>query len=101
MSSCRRFARVAAGLIILAVFAATNLWAENPDFTNGARKIAARIDAIVAAQDPVSAPFRNVERAAALKQIVARLEKEKPNSPEHLLAVFSLPVELLRAGEME
>src|SRR5947209_2157130 len=71
------------------------------DIAVGARKIAARIDAILATQDPLSAGFRNIERAEALKQLVARLEKEAPNSPNHLSALFSLALELLRAGDLE
>jgi hypothetical protein len=75
--------------------------ADDPDVSAGSKKMAARIDAILAAQDPLGAAFRNPERAQALKNIVTRLEKESPNSADHASAVFQLSMELLRAGEME
>src|SRR5829696_8996225 len=100
MRSCRRFCRAVVG-ICFAVVTCTKVLAEEPDFRLGSRKIAARIDAILAQQDPIQAPFRNVERAAALKRLVARIEQQEPNSPNHLSGVFNLALELLRAGEME
>src|SRR3954470_20889076 len=100
MNSCRRFCWLVVG-IIFAGIAVSGDFAQNADFTLGAKRIAARIDTILAAQDPISAAFRNVERAEALKKIVAQLEKQAPNSPNHLSAVFNLALELLRAGEME
>src|SRR4051812_42627098 len=100
MSSCRRFAWVTMGLALASV-AVTHVFAENDDFMQGSKRIAARIDAILATQDPIQAAFRNVERAAALRKIVTQLETEAPNSPNHVTAVFTLALELLRAGEME
>lgn len=100
MISSRRFCGVAVGIIFAAVVGNSNIAAE-ADFTLGAKRMGARIDAILAKQDPVQASFRNVERAAALRKVVAQLEQQQPNSPNHLSAVFNLAVELLRAGELE
>jgi hypothetical protein len=100
MSSRRRLGWFAAGLI-LAIVAFTRVFAENVDFTLGSKRMAARIDAILASQNPLQTPFRNVERVAALRKVVAQLETQSPNSPNHLSALFNLSVELLRAGEME
>jgi hypothetical protein len=91
-------------VVIGAVFAiATTLriFAQTNDIAAGSRKIAARIDAILATQNPITAGFRNVERAAALKEIVTRLEKEAPNSPNHLNALYQLALEELRSGDLE
>ena len=100
MRSCRRWGWVAVGIILTGV-TFKSVVAQTPDFTAGAKRIAARIDTILAAQDPIKTGFRNVERAEALKKIVAQIEKQEPNSPNHLSAVFTLALELLRAGEME
>src|SRR5258706_13246588 len=99
MSSRRRFWRVAVGTIVVAV-TVTQVFAEDPDFTLGSKKMAARIDAILSAQNPMQNPFRSVERAEMLKGIAARTAKEAPNSVEHVSSESQLALELLRAGEM-
>jgi hypothetical protein len=75
--------------------------AADADFTAGAKKIAARIDAILRAQNPMQNSFRNLERAEILRSAAARAEKEKPNSVAHVRTESQLAIELLRAGEME
>src|SRR5437764_566947 len=100
MSRCSGCFRVVSAAFLFALALAC-VAAEDPDFTAGAKKMAARIDAILRAQNPMRNTFRNVERAEILREAAAKAEKEAPNSFAHVSAESQLAVELLRSGEME
>src|SRR5687768_3239414 len=94
----QQFSRALCALLVatLPVYAA-----DSADFRAGSKKIAARIDAILRAQNPMTNPFRNTERAGILRKAAEKAEKESPNSFDHVSAESQLAIELLRSGEME
>jgi len=72
--------------------------APSTNVTAGVRRMTARIDEILKVTDPMLDPYRNDERAEALKKQAA---SAAPNSREQMMAVSQLIVDQLRAGDME